>query len=56
MSYRHIILIMLYIQFHWHFVITYSNIWLRKIDTLSEKENENDKNTNFLIKNKKKFR
>ena len=30
------------------------NILLRKFDTLSKKRNENDKNTNFMMKNNNK--
>ena len=48
------------IQFHWQFFITYSGFWLvnillPKFDT-SSKKNEIDKNTNFLMKNKKMSR
>ena len=48
------------IQFHWHLDTTNSRFWLVnillwKFDTLSKKRNENDKNTNFMMKNSKKM-
>ena len=51
---------MLCIQFHWQFLIISSsfrlvNILLWKFDTSLKKRNENDKNTNFLMKNNKKM-
>ena len=46
------------IQFHWQFLIIYSNFWLintllRKFHTSSEKEMKMIKNTNFLMRKKK---
>ena len=43
----------LYIHFHWQFLITHSGFWFVNILLwiLIKKINENDKNTNFLMKN-----
>ena len=48
------------IQFRWQLETTNSGFWvvnvlLRKFNTLPEKRNENDKNTNFVMKNNKKM-
>ena len=47
-------------QFHWQLLITNScswlfNILLRKFDISLKKQNENDKNTDSMMKNNKKF-
>ena len=54
------LLLLCYIQIHWHLDTTNSLFWLVntllwKFDTLSKKRNENDKKTNFITKSSKKM-